>query len=150
MITLYCSFLGLVNGLADGRVQPAVLDDPNNRFLFDGSPYRMADGYVSATSGAVEAAAALVVGCIGDNVAGICNRVGYLRTVLGERRFDFQIAADIEDLVGWPRGTFEVACSPNPAFDFPKIHVGDASARILQEVVDRVVVLGIGAKIKVV
>lgn len=44
MITLYCSFLGLVNGLADGRVQPAVLDDPNNRFLFDGSPYRMADG----------------------------------------------------------------------------------------------------------
>lgn len=160
-ITLYCSFSRLVHGLADNRIQPSVLDDPNARFFFGCSPYLTRDpnfatsegfGYVTESRrGAVEAAVALVVGCINGNADNIADRVVFAKTALGERRFDFQLIEDLERLLGWEPGTIEKACALYPDHDFQKIHTGDAVAHpsILQEVADRVATLGLGGKVMV-
>lgn len=162
-ITLYRSYSHTLRYLGRGKYSMSILADPFCRFYFGCAPQMATDpdralrenfhvgGSFSTTSvdeveGLTKAVHTFSRNYI-DNVAGLRDRTRFAKDENGRDAGTVEI---IEDLVGWPRGTFEMYCGDSDNADSVTLYTAAHNYPGLAQVVEQINASGIEPKVQVI
>lgn len=162
-ITLYRSYTHTLRGLGRGKYPLAILGDPACRFYFGCSVALATDPdralqenfYVSSAFPSVSAdevegltkAVHVFARNYLDNVDGLRDRTRFAKDEDGRDAGTVEV---IEDLVGWPRGTFERFCGDSDNADSVTLYTAAHNYPGLAQVVEQVNASGIEPKVQVI